>query len=490
MSDYIAIIDLGTGSIRTSLYDEDGQVIAFVQKRNNLITPQVGWAEQDPTRWWSLLKESFKAFSPEQRQQITAISVTSQREGIVPVDRNFEPLANIIIWLDGRTKQEGCEIELTIGKNTLYDICGLVPNPTWSLSKILWLRKHQTVIYEQTFKFLQASDYIVSRLSGRAVSDFSIASRTCMLNVCKKRWSTAILKAFDIDENKLPELLEPGSFVETIRHELALELGLPESVKIFTGAGDQQAAAIGVGAFDEGVASIGIGTSSAISMTIEKAQADPKRTIILNCAGIPGKWEYEPPIWNTGGLIKWFHDKIEKGRSSYESLLKGVDEIAPGAEGLTVLPYFSGAGSPRWHPSLKGAIYGLNLAHDQRHILRAIHESIAFEIRLNIEQIRQTGIKLKKIILSGGASRNLPLCRIVADVLQSEVAIFSETEASSRGTFFLVKAAMTPNKSLKQIAAQTPAQLQVIEANPKYIQAYNDAYQRFVDLGDLLTHLK
>jgi sugar (pentulose or hexulose) kinase len=208
--------------------------------------------------------------------------------------------------------------------------------------------KTQTKLYEKAYKLLQAEDYIISRLTQRAVTEFSIASRTCLLDVKQKKWSDTILDTFDIEQAKLPELLEPGSFAGTIDDKVAEEWKLSKAVKVFTGAGDQQAAAIGSGAVFEGSVSIGIGTSSALSFTIAEPIPDKSKRIILNCAAIPGMWEYEPPIWNTGGLIKWYFDQIEnKPVSAYYDILEATRKIPPGSEGVIALPYFSGSGSPR-----------------------------------------------------------------------------------------------------------------------------------------------
>jgi sugar (pentulose or hexulose) kinase len=425
---------------------------------------------------------------PATRDQITALSVTSQREGIVPVNEDFLPLSNMIIWLDGRTVQEGEEIVKKLGEQEIYDITGLVANPAWSLSKILWIRRHREDIYQEAYKFLQAEDYLLSRLTRRAVSELSIASRTCMLEVAERKWSGKILETFDLDENKLPELLEPGSLVGTIPGDIAHELGLPDGIRVFTGAGDQQAAALGAGALEEGMVSIGIGTSSALSMTLNKPVRPKQHKIILNCAALPGKWEYEPPIWNTGGLIKWFVENLQGEDMSYEELLLGAASVPAGSDGIIALPYFSGAGSPRWDPGLKGCFYGLGLHHNRLHMLRSLMESIAYEINFNIESMRSSGIMLKKVILSGGASKNRLLCQIISDVLQEKVEVFMEAEASSRGVFLLVRRAIMDDVEQSPNPAVTPEYIS-FTPDPRNKGTYDQAYRRYIELGDHMEKL-
>ena len=487
---YISIIDLGTSSIRNSVYNLNGGLVESGKAENPVYYPKPNWVEQDPVLWWNLLKQSYLEFPTSLRENIIAISVTSQREGIVPVDKKFEPLDNVIIWLDGRTGEEADYIEKTLGRDTVYNICGLIPHPGWSLSKILWLKKHKPDVYKNAYKFLQAEDYFVSRLSGKAVTDFSIASRTCLLDVKNKKWSDKILSAFDINISMLPELMEPGTLIGNIDFTLAEEFGLNPETQIFTGAGDHQAAAIGCGAVFEGAVSIGIGTSSALSVTLSNPVPDPFKNIILNCAALPGMWEYEPPIWNTGGLVKWFVDNIENNPDHYNDLIKQSTEIPPGSEGVIALPYFSGSGSPRWNPAQKGVFYGLTLAHHKIHLLKALMESVAYEIRLNIESVRKSGVEIRKIILSGGASRNIPLCQIIADVLQMEVEISSEVEASSKGCYILIKANLENTKDYKSIFELISFQNNLIQPIEENALLYNKIYQKYIKLGDLFDQNK
>jgi xylulokinase len=312
-----------------------------------------------------------------------------------------------------------------------------------------------------------------------------------LLDVKKKKWSEQILESFEIDYHKLPELLEPGSFVGKMDEKVAKEFMLNPEVQIYTGAGDQQAAAIGSGAVFEGSVSIGIGTSSALSFTISEPVPDASKNIILNCAAIPGMWEYEPPIWNTGGLVKWYFDQVEEGHAEdYTGTLEKIKIIPPGSDGLLALPYFSGSGSPRWNPGLKGVFYGLSLAHTKLHLLKALMESVAFEIRLNVEAVEQSGIKIRNIILSGGASQNLPLCQIISDVLQMPLDISSEKEASSTGCFILLKAAIENTKNYQEIFQSLKHKKQVIEPDHGNAGIYNHFYQKYKSLGNLFDQNK
>jgi sugar (pentulose or hexulose) kinase len=287
----------------------------------------------------------------------------------------------------------------------------------------------------------------------------------------------------------LPELFEPGDEIGEISSSAAEQFGLQKNVKIMAGAGDQQAAAIGVGAFNEGIVSIGIGTSSALSITIAKPIHIKEGTIVLNCAAVPGKWEYEPPIWNTGSLIKWYHDQMDE-TSSYEDSLSEAEKLAPGSDGLLAIPYFSGAGSPRWDAKLSGGFYGLSLTHSRIHFLRALMEAIAYEIRFNIELIEKSGVDVHRVILSGGASQNTVLCGIVADVLQKPVQIFSETEASTWGMYVLIRSKLEKKLSLESLHKSLHLEFKNMRPDPEKQETYDKFYSRYLKLGNALSQLK
>lgn len=486
---YLAIIDAGTGSIRLTVFDLHGKVMEERQIENKFSYPEPGYVEQNTGNWWIDIQGLFQQIPSNVRNNIGALSVTGQREGIVPVNNKFEPLANLISWMDTRTSTQASRVLRELGQEMIYAETGLIHNPAWSLSKILWIRENQPEIYQSSFKLLQAVDYLISRISGTASTDVSMASRTCLLNVTARKWSKEIISRFGIDEEKLPALYEPGEEIGQILPGVADQFGLQKTVKIYAGSGDQQAAAIGVGAFEEGVVSIGIGTASSLSITIPKPSHINDGKIILNCAAIPGKWEYEPPIWNTGSLIKWYYEQIEKEVRSYKIMLDEVDLIQPGGSGLIALPYFTGAGSPRWNPKLSGGFYGVTLNHKRIHFLRAIMESIAFEIKLNLEAIERSGVSIQRLVLSGGASRNLVLGQIISDVVQKPVDIFKETEASSWGQYCLVRSKLNSDEALEDGYKSLGLSFHNIVPDVEKRTIYEEFYNKYVEFGEKISTL-
>jgi len=215
---------------------------------------------------------------------------------------------------------------------------------------------------------------------------------------------------------------------------------------VIAGGGDQQCAALGVGAITPDIVSIGLGTASALSITLDKPILDERMEIPCCCAAAPGKWEFEPPIWTTGALLRWFRDNLgtkeieearKRGIDPYEVMTKEAESVPPGAEGLITLPYFMGAGAPNWNSQARGAIIGLTLGHNRAHIIRSLMESVAYEISLNIEAIEELGNEIKEIALSGGGSRSTLWQKIICDVTGKEINLPSIEDAPSLGVAML-----------------------------------------------------
>lgn len=486
---YIVIIDLGTGSLRLSVLDLSGALVAAYRTENKTWYPQPGYVEQDPAAWWEDIGGMFMNIPDELRKNIRIISVTGQREGIVVVNDRFEPMNRLITWLDGRTQGQAEMIRQQFSDEEIYEETGLVHNPVWSLSKILWIRENEPGIYRSCYKFLQSVDYVQSRMTGIAATDVSMASRTCMFRPVDRRWSEKILERFGLSKAKLPSIYETGEMIGRITKSAAEYFGLESEVMIAAGAGDQQAAAVGVGAYREGIVSIGIGTASALSMTLSKPVPIPEGKIILNCAAVPGKWEYEPPIWNTGSLIKWFYENIDEKTHSYEQLIEATGKLEPGSDGLVALPYFAGAASPRWNPSLAGGFYGLTLAHKKEHLLQALMESVAFELKYNIDYFVGAGAQVDEVILSGGGTRNKVLCRIISDTINKPVRIFQETEASTWGLYCIIRSRIDPSVPVEKIYDSLNLSFSLLKPDNSKKEKYDLLYKRYLELGDHMSKL-
>src|SRR5271157_2059137 len=372
MPNYVAALDVGTTGTRTIIFDLEGKEVGRHYEEWASIYPSPVMVEQDANLWWTATRATIDGALQKGNidpKDIIGVACTNQRETIVPVDQDGNPLSNAIVWQDRRSTAE-CEIiKEEFGTDDIYQITGLTVDPYFSATKILWIKNNQPEIYNKTYKFLLVHDFIVHKLTGRFVTDYTNASRTMLFNIEALKWSSNIAEAVDLDIDKMPEAVPPGTPIGEITDQDAT--GFAPGTTVVAGAGDQQAAALGVGVVDPGRIKCTTGTGSFILNHLEEPTFDPKRRVLCSCHA-DGKWVQEASIFTSGAVYRWVRDNFaahecvlaeENDRDPYDVM----DEIARtspvGSNGLILIPHFVGAGAPYWNPMARGILFGLSLGH-------------------------------------------------------------------------------------------------------------------------------
>ncbi|MFX0106298.1 MAG: FGGY-family carbohydrate kinase, partial [Candidatus Hodarchaeota archaeon] len=379
------------------------------------------------------------------KTEIISLSVTNQRETIVPVDKEGNPLHNALVWQDRRTINQVEYIKNKIGKDKIYETTGLTIDPYFSATKILWFKDEKPEIYHKAHKFLLVSDFIIHKLTGKFYTDFSNASRTMLFDISKLKYSEDIASGLEIDLDKMPEPLKSGVDIgEVVTDETLFD----KKTLVVTGAGDQQSAALGVGVVSPGEIKCTTGTGSFILAYLSQPKFDPKKRVLCSCHAIPGAWVQEASIFTTGAVLKWFRDQVgyaecvaaQEGQDPYDLITIEAEKSSIGANGLLLIPHFVGAGAPHWNPHAKGIIFGLALGHQRKDLYRAVLEGVAYEIRKNIEVFKELGIKPKELMLTGGGSRSNFWNQVYADVLGITCVRNVIEESTSLGAAILAAA--------------------------------------------------
>ena len=272
-SPYVIGVDIGTTTCKGILLDAHGNVKAYSEHEIRIYRPKPLWAEHNPYEWWSALKRvigdliSLSGVDPD---YIKGISVSSTEEGIVPVSEDGEPLYNCMIWQDQRTIRISEELKNKVDERRVLEITGLPIAHYWSSSKVLWLKKYMPKVYNEAYMFLQPKDYIVYRLTGIYVTDWSIAGHTQLVDIRKLNWSKEIMEEFGIPIDKWPTIKSPFDLAGYIRKEVADELKLSPKTIVAVGSGDQESGVIGAGVTKESLAFESAGTASVLNICVSK----------------------------------------------------------------------------------------------------------------------------------------------------------------------------------------------------------------------------
>jgi len=443
---FVAALDLGTTGCRTYIFDIAGTVLAKDYKEWDSFYPSPSYVEQDANAWWESIKltiESAIKKSGIDKSEIVSLSVTNQRETIVPVDKEGNPLHNALVWQDRRTTDQVEFIKNRIGIDKIYETTGLTIDPYFSATKILWFKDNKPEIYQKAHKFLLVSDFIIHKLTGKYYTDYSNASRTMLFDINKLEYSDFIASELELDLDKMPEAVRSGCDIGEITTD---ETAFDKQTLVITGAGDQQCAALGVGVVSPGEIKLTTGTGSFILAFLGEPKFDPQKRVLCSCHAVPGTWVQEASIFTSGAVLRWYRDQLghaeceiaeKAGQDPYDVMTTEASKSPIGSNGLLLIPHFVGAGAPHWNPYAKGILFGLALGHTRKDLFRAVFEGVAYEVRKNIEVFKDIGITPKELKLTGGGSRSDLWNQIISDVLGITCVRNVMEEATSLGAAIL-----------------------------------------------------
>jgi xylulokinase len=436
MAYYILAHDLGTTGNKAVLFDEKGEIIGSVYHPYDTYYPRPGFVEQRPDDWWKAVCLTVRQLLESTKVRpdlIACVTFSGQMMSAVPVDEGGNLLReSILIWADTRSRKpaEGM-VERLGGWESFFEMtgAGLLPE-NYTLSKILWHKENEPDIYQKTYKFLHAKDYIICRLTGRFTNDYTDASNSGYLDIRRRDYSEEILEAAGVSKDKLPELHESTDVVGHITEGAAKESGLTAGTPVVEGAGDVPAATLGAGVARKGVGYIYIGSANWTGAYAKEPILDAKTRVVNLCHVIPGVYAPHHTAYVGGIAQQWFRDnfcEVEKsaaetlGLNAYSLMNLKLEGVPPGADNVIFLPYMREGGAPYHNPHARGAFIGLTLPTKKEHLLRALLEGVAFNFRILTENFANVGVQTKEFRAIGGGVLNRIWMQIYADVLRTRV---------------------------------------------------------------------
>ena len=426
MGKYLIAHDLGTSGDKASLFSTEGTLVKSYTASYETQYFHKNCAEQNTEDWWQAVctatREITKDIEPE---AVLGISFSSQMQACIAVDRNGNALRPVMIWADQRARKQVNELVSKVGETRMYEINGHRPSASYSIEKLMWIKEHEPDIYQNTYKMLLAKDYIICRLTGAFVTDYSEASGTDAFDLKELKWSEEILKAAGIEEGKMPELHASTDVIGSLTEKAAEELGLTTSTKVVCGGGDGPCSALGAGSIQDGQMFLSYGTSAWIAGTSDEVFLDKDRTLICFGHVIPGKYMPCGTMQAVGSSYSYIRHALckeeeavaeKEGVSVYEVMNRLVEASPAGAKGMIFLPYLVGERSPRWNPDTSGSFLGIRMEHEKCDYIRAVLEGVAMNLGIILEKQRERG-KISELILTGGGAKGDVLSQTLADVL-------------------------------------------------------------------------
>ncbi len=431
--DLILAHDLGTTGNKATLFNTSGEIVASAFHGYGTEYAHIGWAEQNPEDWWEAFQHTSRKLVSERKidpHRIAAVSFSGQMMGCLCVDREGKPLRNSIIWADQRGIAEAALLSERVGEEKVYQITGHRVSPTYSLAKLLWIRKHEKEVFQKTHKVLHAKDFLNFRLTGQFVTDYSDASSMNLFDIRKKDWSDEITEAMEISKDLLPRLCPSTHVSGEISRRMADELGLVPGIPVVVGGGDGPCAAVGAGVVAEGVAYNYIGSSSWIALANPDPIYDPERRTFNFFHLDPHMVTPTGTMQSAGGSYQWLRNTLcsaevetagRLGGSAYDLMNQQAAKSPAGAKGLLFLPYLMGERSPHWNPAARGVFLGLTNTHGRADIIRAVLEGVTFNLRIILDCFTKQGIRISSMRVIGGGAKGEIWRQILADIFNTPI---------------------------------------------------------------------
>ena len=474
-------LDIGTTGCKLTVFDENGTQLGKAY-RDYPVRRALSGHEIDISTMMESVYEVIREMT-SRYPDIRGIGVTSFGETFVMVDEAGTPLHNAMLYTDPRGAEECAERSAALGEETIAWITGLRPHEMYSISKIMWIRKHRPEIYAAARRIHLIEDYVVWHLTGKASIDYSLATRTMAFDIHRLTWSSEIFEAAGVDVSLMSEPVPTGTPAGTVTLEAAERTGLDGGCVIVSVSHDQVAAAVGAGAFDGSVAVDGAGTVECLTPiydSIPDISVMSRGYFSVVPYVIPGKYVAYAFSYTGGALIQWCMETFGQGetnQSMEEAYSRDFGEDEPSS--LLVLPHFAGAATPYMDTGSRGAILGLTTATTAAQIYRACMEGVVYEMRLNYEALAGSGISFTRLNATGGGARSKRWMQMKADVLNLPITALKTVDAGTVGSAMLTGVAVGLFADLKDAASHMVQEMETYQPRPEMHEKYMKNYERY-----------
>jgi len=484
-SSHLLGLDVGTSGVKAILVAASGDVVAAATSGLTMATPRPGWAEQDPNAWWAATLASIRdVLAQRPGARMEGIGISGQMHSSVFLDRDGQVIRPALLWCDGRTTAE-CE-EITRRAGGEGNLREWVRNPAlegFTLPKVLWLRNHEPEAFRRVTTILLAKDFIRFRLTGALATEPSDASGTLMFDPARMRWSEELLRSVDVPSRILPQVGGSHEVLSHVTAEAAKLTGLTSGVPVVGGGADNACGAAGVGVIAQGEAVASWGTSGTVLAPTAQPLVDPGLRAHTFCHVAPGVWYVMGVVLSAGGAFGWFREQFARdlsdSRGASERLGDEASSIAPGAEGISFVPYLQGERTPHRDASARGAFLGLSLAHSRAHLTRAVLEGICFALRDSLSILQELGLSPDHLLLTGGGARSAFVRRLQAEVYGLPVTTVNREEGPAYGAALLAGVGAGAFPDLETAARATLSRAPLEYPEPGAHLRYRQAYARF-----------
>jgi xylulokinase len=477
-------LDVGTTGVKALVFDERGNPHSSAYRAYDIKVAEDGTRLLSAAELWQKTKAAFAAAVSASGAVVDCLCADSFGEAFVALNSAGKVICDPMLFTDRWGAKEYAEAEQKTSAAEIASICGLPLSPSYSLSKILYLREQRPGVYRQTDKILLIQDFINYMFCGATGADYSTACRTMFFDVRRCKWSGPLMEKFGLNPAHYSPPVPMGTVLGTIRPSLMDELGLIGAIRVISGGHDQPVTAIGAG-LRKGCAVNSMGTSECVT-PLTSSILPPE---FIARRGIPSE-----PLWEKGKfcclaynatsglLVQWFAGLVAAGE---DSPLAYLDRHIPDEPTrIMVQPYLMGSGTPYLDPDARLALTGIDYGTTQFTLYRAILEGLVLDQRLNLSVLAEEHVRPKSLIAVGGGSKSEAWLRIKADILGIPVSTLTVKEAGALGAAILCAAASGAYGSIEEAAANMSRIDRTIEPSARHSDFYAEKFALYRKLHE------
>ncbi len=439
---HILTVDVGTSSTKTALWAEDGHLLAHASYGYPLSRPEPLWAEIDANIWWQAVCSTIQEVLSKSRispDTIAGIGVDAVGWTMIPVDSTGNPLRPAMIWLDRRAERETAYLKSLPDAERLVNLNANPLDAAYITPKLVWLKNNQREIFDASFKYMEATGFIISRFTGEFVCDFTQAYGYHFFDIRRECWDQQAAKEIGISLEKMPRLCRSVDVIGQVTGKAAAQTGLKKGTPVIAGCLDAVAGALGSGVAQPGQTNEQGGQAGGVGISLDHIVVEPR--LIFSHHVIPGQYLLQAGTVG-GGSLGWFRDQLGHleasagsliGQNAFELFSRQVQKSKPGAGGLLFLPYMAGERTPLWSSLPRGVFFGLTYSTTRADMLRAIMEGCAFAVYDNLQIAEEHGVEIEEFLGSGGATQSTVWCQIKADIYGKPFVIARRPDSGEGG---------------------------------------------------------
>lgn len=496
MEIYLAI-DVGTTGLKVGLIDVSGKILASAYTEYPILSPQPGYAEQDPEAWWrGLIKgcRKLREQCPQEFAAVAGIGICGQMHTQVYLDHQGHSLRPAITWMDQRSADIAAAINNDPGsKQRVFQATQNFATTTYTALQVQWVKDYEPEMWARVRHILVAKDFLKYKLTGDMVTDYSEACGTLLFDVEQRVWSERMFEFFGIPRAYFPDARPSDEIMGTVSADAAQLTGITAGTPVNNGSSDNSAAALGAGMAKSGQVTLIIGTAGVITVCSDKPLADVhNRTLCWNYC-LRDKWATLGVMQTAGQSLHWFKQAFDPASGDaasgdiFNAYNQAIQTVPDGAGGLIFLPYLNGERTPYWDSAARGVFFGINLATQKGHFIKAIMEGVSFGLRNCVETVEALGIVINEVRAVGGGLKSPVWLNTLGKILKKPIYTVEMPDTGLIGNMILCRHALQPEISVEEMVGTLVAFDQTIhypEPHPVYEQQYATFLALYENLKD------